>query len=159
MKRKYGIIYPIASVVLFAIGYFSYPQVEKLIDILLGHIPIIPMEPSTPVKLKYLFATTLASIPLLTALTNFLFQMKGKKNYFVYLSMFISMLVFAGIRIYNVIQYYKEQQSQIGEHIRLQYPMENLQIISFMFVGAMIGCIVGALFFNRIQKKSKLKAK
>lgn len=160
MKNKYVIIYPVASVVLFVIGYFSYPFVEQLIHVLLNNIPIVPMESSTPIKLTYLFATTLAAIPLLTALTNFLFQMKGKYNYFVYLAMFFSILIFGGIRIYNVNQYYVEEQRKFGEHIRLQFPMENLQIVSFMFVGAMVGCIVGALFLNRIQKKAtKLKTK
>jgi hypothetical protein len=71
--------------------------------------------------------------------------------------MFISMLIFAGIRIYNVNDFYNQEQRKFGEHIRLQYPMENLQIVSFMFIGAMVGCIVGALFLNRIQKKLKAK--
>lgn len=157
MKSKYWLAYPIASILLFGIGFFTYPLVERLISNLLNNIPIVTLEKNTATKLKYLFAVTLTLIPLLTALTNFLFQMKGKYNYFVYLSMFISMLVFGGIRIYNVLQYYNEQQLKIGNSIRLEYPMENLQIISFMFIGAMIGCIAGAVLLKRVQSKNTKK--
>ncbi len=155
MKLKSWIIFPLISILLFGIAYWVYPYFEKLVDVLLNHIPVTVTDMKTPFRLRLLFAITFAFIPLLVALTSFLFQTKGKHTQYMYLSMIISMMIFGGIRIFNIRQFYAESQSQIGEHIKLQYPMENLQIISFMFVGSMIGCIVGAIFLKRIMKKIK----
>ena len=153
MKIKSRILYPLISVLLFVIAYSAYPLFEKLMDILLNHIPITAVDIRTPFQLRLLFAMTFAFIPLLVALTGFFFQTKGKHSHYIYTSMILSMLIFGGIRIFNIRQFYTERQSLIGEHIQLQYPMENLQIVSFMFVGSMIGCVVGAIFLKRIMKK------
>ncbi len=155
MKIKAWVLFPSISIVLFALAFFSYPLFEKLVTYLLGDIPIMAVNVKTVFNLKLLFAITFAIIPLMTGLTNFLFQMKGKYTYFVYLSMFLSMIVFGGVRIYNIKENYSSERSGISEYIQLQYPMENLQIVTFMFVGCLIGCIVGALFLNKIQKKAK----
>src|SRR5690554_2503835 len=155
MKIKSWIIYPIISIILFVAAYLAYPLFESLVDVLLNHIPITVTDMKTPFRIQLLFALTFAFIPLLVALTGFLFQTKGKHTQYIYISMLLSMTIFGGIRILNIQQFYTEKQAQIGDHIQLQYPMENLQIVSFMFVGSMIGCIVGAIFLKRAVKKVK----
>lgn len=155
MKIKAWVLFPSISIVLFALAFFSYPLFEKLVGYLLGDISIVAVSVDTFFKQQLLFALTFAFIPLLTSLTNFLFQMKGKHTYFVYLSMFLSMLVFGGVRIYNLREDFATEREKFGEHFQLQCPMENLQVETFMFVGCLIGCIIGALFLNKIQRKQK----
>jgi|GEM_PF-5133940 len=157
MKISLWVSVPLISIILFIAAWLCYPLFEKLINYQLNYLPLVVVEKSTPVKLKLLFSVTFAIIPLLTAMVNFLFQAKGKYNYYVYLSMLVSMIIFSQFRVYSVRKLIEEEQARFGEYIRIQFAVENLQIVSFMFIGTMLGCIVGALFLKRFQKLNKLR--
>lgn len=155
MKVKPWIIYLLASIALFVVAYFIYPYFYTFSLWLLGDITIVATQPNTLFYNQVLFAITYASIPLMIALTNFLFQMKGQKRYFVLIAMLVSSLIFGGWRIYTVRTFYAEHQASYGELIHLQYPAENLQIVTFLFIGAMIGVVIGAVLLKKQQKKIK----
>ena len=105
-------------------------------------------------RFRIVFALAFGMIPLFTGLVSFLFQTKGKYTYIIYLSMLISMIIFWQVRILNLNELLKEQAQKYGEHFRIQLPVDQMQVETFMFVGSMIGCIIAALFLKRLQKKN-----
>lgn len=155
-KKLYGLFILLIAISLWIIAFYSYPLFKKLNLFLLGNPPASVAPENVVMRLKILFATTFAFFPLMVAFVNIVFQAKRKYSYLIYLSMSISMLVFYTVRMYNVHLLLVEQKERLGNNIIMQLPLAQMQIESFVFVGAMIGAIVGAIFMKRFQKKGKI---
>lgn len=155
-KKKYTFIIIVASLLLGLTSFYTAVFFRQFTLILLGNQPVSISSSEAIFRLNLLFAITFAFYPLLTALVNFVFQAKGKYSYLVPLSMFGTMLLFYGIRLYNVHEMFVEGSEKFGVSIITLLPFEQLQIESFLFVGSMIGGIVGAVFMKKLQKKGKI---
>lgn len=144
------------AIILFAVAYLLFPYYSQLIKSQLGDIPLVEMEKGTNQSNRLLLSITFGIIPLMVGVVNFLFQAKGKYNFYVYISMIASLLIFNQYRIYSLKQNFIKEQAKYGEYIRIQFAIENLHIETFTFIGALIGCVVGALFLNRFKKRNML---
>jgi len=154
MKSKRWMIYLGLSLVLFFAAFYAYPYFQKLVYLQLNNPTLMVFDVDISLRFRIVFALAFGMIPLFTGLVSFLFQTKGKYTYIIYLSMLISMIIFWQVRILNLNELLKEQAQKYGEHFRIQLPVDQMQVETFMFVGSMIGCIIAALFLKRLQKKN-----
>lgn len=155
-KNKFHFILLVLMILLGVIGFFSAPLLRDFTLIWLKDLHIGISSDSAIFRLNLLFAITLAFFPVLTGLVNFVYQAKGKYSYITPLSMLGTLLIFYCIRLYNVHEMMVEEAGKFGVSIILQLPFEQLQIENFVFVGAMVGGIVGAIFMKRLQKRGKI---
>lgn len=155
-SKRFTIIAFITALILGVLGFYLAPYFRLLSLKLLGDIPVGVSNTDAIFRLNLLFAFTLAFFPILTALVNFVFQAKEKYSFLVPVSMFGTMILFYVVRLYNIHELLIEESEKYGIGIIMQLPIEQLQIENFLFVGAMIGGIVGAVFMKRNQKKGKI---
>lgn len=155
-NKKFSFIIIISIVLLALIGFYAAPAFRQLTLKLLGDMPVGVSSEESLFRLNLLLAFTLAFYPILTALVNFVFQAKGKYLYVIPTAMFATMFFFYGIRLYNIHEMIQEQTERLGVQVIMTVPFEQLQVENFVFIGAMIGGIVGAVFMKRLQKKGKI---
>lgn len=143
------------SILLAFAGYMFHGAFTDLSFDQLRKVRIQTMEPETGNNLRWIFAVALGSIPLLIlAMRKILRLTEVKQTMFSLSAILVSGLIFWQYKVYSLNTRYEElNQVQTGIPMKYYFARENLNLEIYLFLGFVIGAVIGSIGLYRSKNK------